>query len=102
LRSAVGQELEDWVAAQNSVVILVLVASENAVDPGADHLLEAVLREVRVAEVVECGGEGTSEPNVLVELADWEQPGVTGELTGRRLDDERRAEKTKDLLPDAW
>src|SRR5262249_26475014 len=38
----------------------------------------------------------------LVELADGQQPGVTGELARRRLDDERRAEEVQDLGPGGW
>jgi len=40
--------------------------------------------------------EGTGEPDTVVELADGEQPGVAGELTVRRLDDERPAEEVQD------
>jgi hypothetical protein len=59
----------------------------------ADHLQEGVLDQVGVAGVVEDVGEGPGEFDVLVELADGEQPGVAGELARRRLDDERRADK---------
>jgi hypothetical protein len=52
-----------------------------------------VLGQVRIARVIEGFGKGPSQADALVELADGEQPGIAGELTGRRLDDERRAEE---------
>jgi hypothetical protein len=81
---------------------VVLVAGQNAVDPGPDHLEEGVLAEVRIAGVVEGVGEGPGEANALVELADGKQSGVAGELPRQRLDDERSAEKIEDLGPGGW
>jgi hypothetical protein len=37
-----------------------------------------------------------------VELADGQQPGIAGELTRRRLEDQRRPEKIEDWRPDTW
>jgi hypothetical protein len=102
LGGAVGDELEDGVVAQGVVVVLVLIARQDTVDAGADHLQEGVLGQARVAGVVEGLGEGPGEPDALVELADGEQPGVAGELARRRLDDQRGAEKIQDLGPDTW
>ena len=102
LRGAVGDQLEDGVGAEGVVVVLVLVAGEDAIDPGPDHLQEAVLGQVGIAAVVQAVGQGPGEPDVLVELADREQPGIAGELAGRRFDDERRAEKVEDLGPGGW
>jgi hypothetical protein len=78
------------------------VAGQDAVEAGPDHLQEGVLGEVGVAGVIEGVGEGTGEPDALVELADGEQPGVAGELPRRRLDDERGTEKVEDLRPGGW
>src|SRR6516162_11288527 len=58
-----------------------------------------MLAEVRVAGIVESGGEGLGKPDALVELADGEQSGVAGQLAWRWLDDERRAEELQALLP---
>jgi hypothetical protein len=58
---------------------------------------EGVLGGGGVTGVIEGLCEGTREPDVLVELADGEQPGIAGELARRRLDDERRAEEVQDL-----
>jgi hypothetical protein len=41
-----------------------------------------MLHEVVVAGVIEGSGEGSGEPDALVELAEGEQPGVAGELPG--------------------
>src|SRR5205807_471110 len=60
--------------------VLVLVAGEDAVDAGADHLQEGVFGEVGGAGVVEGIGEGPGQADALVELADGDQPGVAGEL----------------------
>jgi hypothetical protein len=87
---ASGDELEDGVVTEGVVVVLVLVACEDALDAATDHLQEAVLCEVRVAGVIEGFGKGPRQADALVELADGEQPGITGELTLGWLDDERR------------
>jgi hypothetical protein len=61
-----------------------------------------VLGEVGVTGVIERLGKRPGEPDALVELADGQQPGVAGQLTRRRLDDERRVEEVKDLGPGSW
>jgi hypothetical protein len=81
--------------AEGVVVVLVLVAGQDAVDAGPDQLQEGVLGEVRVAGAVQGVAEGPGEPDAVIELADRQQPGVAGELARRRLDDERRAEKSR-------
>jgi hypothetical protein len=80
LGGAVGQELEDGVGAQGVVVILVLVAGQDAVHAGSDHLQERVLGEVRGTVIVQGLGESPGQPDALIELADREEPGVAGEL----------------------
>jgi hypothetical protein len=93
---AIGDQLEHGVATEGVVVVLVLVAGQDTVDTGADHLQERVLGEVGVARVVQSVCEVTGEPDAVVELANGEQP-VAGELARRRLDDEWRGEKVEDL-----
>jgi hypothetical protein len=63
------------------VVVLVFVASQDAVDAAADHLQEGMLGKVRVAGVVESIGKSSREADALIELADGQEPGVAGELT---------------------
>jgi hypothetical protein len=84
------------------VVVLVLVAGEDAVDAGADHLQERVFHEVGVAGVVQDVCEGPGEPDALVELAKGQQPGIAGELARGRLKDQRRAEEVENLGPGGW
>ena len=85
-----------------SLVVLILVASQDAVDTAADHLQEAVLREVGVAGVIKGRGESPHEGDLLIELADGEQSGVAGQLALERLDDRWRAEETEDFWPGVW
>ena len=49
------------------------------------------------AGVVEGNRECMRKPDALVELADGKQSGIAGELAGRWLDHERRAEKIQAL-----
>jgi hypothetical protein len=53
-------------------------------DAGPDHFQKAVLGEVGVAGVVQGPGDCPGQADALVELADGEQPGVTGELVTAR------------------
>jgi hypothetical protein len=102
LGGPVCDELEDRVRPEGVVVVLVLIARQDAVDPRADQFGQSVLGEVRIAGIVEGAGEAPGEPDALLELADREQPGVAGELARGRLDDERRAEEIEDLGPFGW
>jgi hypothetical protein len=45
---------------------------------------------------------GLRESDALIELADREEPGTAGELTGQRLDDERGAKEVESLGPGRW
>jgi hypothetical protein len=72
LRRAAGEGLEDGVGTEGVVVVLVRVAGQDAVDPGAGQLREAVLRQVRAAGVIEGAGVGPGQADVLVERADGE------------------------------
>src|SRR5262249_43902310 len=80
LGGAGGDELEDGVVAEGVVVVLVKVAGQDAVDAGPDHLQEALLGQVGVAGVGQGIGEGPGQADLLVELADGEQPGSAGQL----------------------
>ena len=80
MASGVPKKSRTWGQAEGIVVVLVLVASQDAVDAGTDHLQERVLGQVRVAGIIEDIGKSLGEPDALVELADGEQPGVAGEL----------------------
>ena len=86
---AVGDELEDGVRPQRVVVVLILVVGQDAVDPLPNHGQQRVLDEGGIPPVLEGGGELLGEPDPLVELADRQQPGVTRERGGRKLDLDR-------------
>src|SRR5262249_3368113 len=88
--------------AEGVVVVLVLVAGQDAADAGPDHLQESMIREVGIAGVGQGVGEGPGEPDAVVELADGEQAGIAGELARRALDHEWRAEEVEDLGPGGW
>src|SRR5262249_61024416 len=70
------RQLEDGVSPEGIVVVLVFVASEDAVQAGAEHLLAGVLDQ---AGVVQGGGELRGEAEAFIELADREQAGVGGQ-----------------------
>ena len=61
-----------------------------------------MLGEVGVAGLVEGIGERPGQADALVELADGQQPGVTEELTWRRLNHERGADEFEDMWPAGW
>jgi hypothetical protein len=54
-----------------------------------------VLGEVGIAGFAQGVREGTGEPGTVVEWVDGEQPGVAGEPTVRRPNDERSAKKSR-------
>ena len=62
------------------MVVLVLVAGQDAVDAGTHHLQKGVLGEVGIAGVIEGIRPGPGKAGALVELAGGEQPGAAGEL----------------------
>jgi hypothetical protein len=82
-----------------AVAVPVRAAGKDANDAGAGPLGETVPREAGGAGTVHGLGEGAGEPDALVELAGGERSGVAGELAGRALYDERRAEEIQDLGP---
>jgi hypothetical protein len=67
---AAGDQLEDRLGAEGVVVVLVLVAGQDAVDAGPDHLQEGVLRQLGVAGVVQGAGKGSGQTDGFIELAD--------------------------------
>ena len=75
------------------MVVLVLVASQDAIDAGPDHLQERVLGKVRVAGIIERLGKSPGQADAVIELADGQQSGITGELARRWLDHQLSAEE---------
>lgn len=81
------------------MVVLTLVAGEDAVDAGADHLPQGVLDEVRVTAILKDVGEGSGETDALVKLPDRKQAGVAGELARGALDNHGEGKEGEGLLP---
>jgi hypothetical protein len=79
--------------AEGIVVVLVLVVGEDAVDAGADHVQEGVVDLVRIAAVVEGGGEGMGQTDVGIELAHREGSRIAGKSRSRRLDEDGQAKE---------
>src|SRR5262249_23746912 len=96
-RQATGNQFEDRIGTQGIVVILVLVAGEDAVQAGAEHLQARVLNQAGVAGVVDGRGELGGEAEALIELADGEQPGIGGEQGRGGSNGDRQAGKSQRL-----
>jgi hypothetical protein len=79
------------------MVVLVLVASKGAGDATADRLREGVFAGDGGAGLVEILFIYFNIIGALAQLAHGEQPGVAGELTRRRLHDERVTEEFRDF-----
>ena len=62
------------------VVVEVLVAERQGVDPRGDQVLDGVLDEVGVAVVGEAGGELTDDAGELLGLAEQRDAAVGGEV----------------------
>lgn len=77
-------------SAQGVVVVLVLVAGQDAEDAGADHLQEGVFGQLRIARVVEHRGQLSRQADAFVELAQRQQAGVGRERGVGRLDVDRQ------------
>ena len=89
------------------MVVLVLVVGEDAVDAGADHVQEGVVDLVRIAAVVEGGGEGMGQTDVGIELAHQEGTRIAGTSRSRRLDEDGQAKEIEAvsldrLYPHSW
>jgi hypothetical protein len=97
---AVGHQLEDGIGTEGVMVVLVLVSSEDALGARPDHLQERMFGEIWVAGVIEGLGKSMGQADVLVKLAEGQQPGITGELAVRQLDDDRRTEEVEALRPE--
>ena len=64
------------------MVVLVLIVSEDAVDPLADHAQERLPGEPGAAWVGQRGGELLGQADAVVELADGQEPGIAGQRRG--------------------
>ena len=91
---AVADQLEDRIAPQHVVVVLVGVVGEDAVDPHPGHLQEGMIDVADVPPIGQGFGKLPRQPQPLVQLAERQQPGIAGNLGRRGLYHNRpRAEK---------
>jgi hypothetical protein len=68
------------------VVVLILVVSQDAIDSLPDHGQLRVRDEGGIVTVLESSGKLLGEPDLLIELADRQQPGIRGQRSGGKLD----------------
>jgi hypothetical protein len=85
--------------AEGVVIGLIGVAGEGAVDAAAPHVQGGVLDEVGVARVVQGSGGGLGQAELFVGLAEGQQAGIGGGLSGGGLDDDGGGEEIQGLLP---
>ena len=83
---AVAEKLEDRIAAQHVVIVLIGVAGQNSIDAHARHLQERVIDVAGGAAITECFGELPRQPDVIIELTKGQQPSIAGNLRRRWLD----------------
>ena len=62
------------------------IVGEDAVDPLPHHTQEWLLDKLGIAHVVESVGELLGATDLLIELADGQEPGVAGQRRGGDLD----------------
>src|SRR5690606_5838086 len=99
-RGPTGDEFEHRIRPERIVVVLTLVAAEDAKQPAAEHLVNRVVDPVRIAGVVQNTRERRRKADPLVKLDDRRQAAVAGKLRLRRFDDHRQAaQKIEAQLP---
>ena len=76
----VAEQLEDRIASQHVVIVLVGVVGEDAVDSHTNHFQIGMLDIARIPPIDECFGELFCESEHFVELSEWKQSGVAGNL----------------------
>ena len=91
-----ADELEDRIAPQHIVGVLVRVVGQNAIHPGASHLQERVVDVSDLPAIGEGRGKLLRQAQLLVPLPEGQQTCIAGNLGGRRLNHHRlRSEKVE-------
>ena len=65
------------------MVVLVGVVGQDAVHPHASHLQKGVIDAADLPPICQSLGKLSRQADPLVELAEWQQPGVAGNLVRR-------------------
>ena len=79
---------QERIAAQESVVIEILVTQGQAVKALGQKLGHRVIHEADVARVEEARGQRAGEPQPVIDLAEQEHAAVTGEVAGGKIGDD--------------
>jgi hypothetical protein len=93
VRTAPRDDLEHWIAAQRVVIVLVLVAGDDAVQPRPKHFRALMPDQLGGACILQRVDEPPGKPDPLIKLAERQQASVTGKSGLARLDDQRRGGK---------
>ncbi len=85
LNGTITDQLEDRIAPQHVVVVLIWVVGQDAVNPHPCHFEERVIDVPNMAPIDQGLCELSGEPDLLVEFPERQQPAVTGNLSRRGL-----------------
>src|SRR5262245_16686445 len=98
--TAPSDQFEHWIAAQRIVIVLVLVASHDAIQPRPQHFREAMSNQLWSATIIQCVDEALGKTDGLIKLTEGQQSGIAGEICLTWLDNNRRRrEKIEHTLP---
>ena len=99
---AAGQKLEDGVAPQRIVIVLIFIARQDAVHMHPCHFQICVRQGGPAAVIQQRRGELLGQPQSFVELTNRQQPHIGAQMGLDRLDnDGLLCEKLKCLLPNS-
>ena len=77
------------IVAEHVVVVAIFVVREDAVEPLTKHLQQAVIRiDPRILQALR---QSLAVSPLLIELANRQQPGITGNLSRMTLDNDRKS-----------
>ncbi len=83
LDGAVAKQLENRIASQHVVVVLVGVVGEDAVHPHSGHLQKGMIDVADVPPIRQALGKLPCQPDPFVKLSERQQPGIAGDLFRR-------------------
>jgi len=79
---------QEGIAAQEGVVIEILVAQRQPVEPLGQKLGQRMIDKAGVARVAETGGQRAGQTQAVIDLAQQEHAAVTGEVAGGKVGDD--------------
>ena len=81
----VARRGQQRIAAQEGVVIEVLISQRQPVEPLGQQLGQRMIDEAGVARVVETGGQCAGQPQAMIPLAEQERTPVAGKIPGGKV-----------------